>query len=382
MNTSKADLLIIGASTRAAAFSALRAGLQPWCVDLFADADLQARCPVQRLTGKYPEGFAPVIASARPGPWMYTGGLENRAALLEKWQRRRPLWGIWGEPLGKVRDPLRVQDILRDEGLPWVKTRLDPPADRTTRWVVKSRHSSGGLGVRHWTEARNDLPFRAGAYWQEYVEGQAAAAIYAAVNGTVHFLGLTRQLIGTPWLQAKPFQYCGSIGPLVPNAELRQELIVLGSALGRRCNLVGLFGVDGVLTDGHFWAVEVNPRYTASVEVLEYATGLRALAWHRRAFDAAADAPVCVTASDSFFGKAILYAPRDVIFPQEGPWLSALSAAGPIEEMPTFADVPAAGEHLTQGQPILTFFVRQPTLARVENALYNLAADLLRCLYP
>ncbi len=32
-------LLIFGASARAAAFSALRAGLQPWCADLFADAD-------------------------------------------------------------------------------------------------------------------------------------------------------------------------------------------------------------------------------------------------------------------------------------------------------------------------------------------------------
>ena len=30
-------LLLFGASTRAAAFSALRAGLKPWCVDLFAD---------------------------------------------------------------------------------------------------------------------------------------------------------------------------------------------------------------------------------------------------------------------------------------------------------------------------------------------------------
>ena len=42
-------LLLFGASVRAAAFSALRAGLRPWCADLFGDADLQARCPALAL---------------------------------------------------------------------------------------------------------------------------------------------------------------------------------------------------------------------------------------------------------------------------------------------------------------------------------------------
>ena len=43
------DLVIIGASARAAAFSAHRAGMRPWCVDLFGDADLARRFPVRRV---------------------------------------------------------------------------------------------------------------------------------------------------------------------------------------------------------------------------------------------------------------------------------------------------------------------------------------------
>ena len=39
------QLILIGASVRAAAFSALRAGLRPWCADLFGDLDLRQRCP-------------------------------------------------------------------------------------------------------------------------------------------------------------------------------------------------------------------------------------------------------------------------------------------------------------------------------------------------
>ena len=34
-------LILIGASVRAAAFSARAAGYEPWCADLFGDVDLQ-----------------------------------------------------------------------------------------------------------------------------------------------------------------------------------------------------------------------------------------------------------------------------------------------------------------------------------------------------
>src|SRR5215813_1264313 len=87
-------LLIFGASARAAAFSALRAGLRPWCADLFADTDLRACCPALALDpGSYPQGFVQAARQGPPGPWLYTGGLENRPDLVRRLARQRPLWG-------------------------------------------------------------------------------------------------------------------------------------------------------------------------------------------------------------------------------------------------------------------------------------------------
>src|SRR5262245_61077027 len=61
-------LMIFGASARAAAFSALRAGLEPWCADLFADRDLQARCSVARIAPSgYPGNFGALVQSDMPG---------------------------------------------------------------------------------------------------------------------------------------------------------------------------------------------------------------------------------------------------------------------------------------------------------------------------
>ena len=272
------NLILFGASTRAAAFSALRAGLRPWCADLFADADLQARCPAMRLPAAYPNGFLDWIGADLPGPWMYTGGLENRPWLIERMARRRPLWGNNCPVLLNARNPAFVRAAVRAAGLPapavhWYFRR--PPT--AGRWLVKP---VWGLGdpIHFWTAAdAADSPSLL-VYLQEFLEGESQAAVYCGDGKSARLLGVSRQLVGEPWLHAAPFRYCGSIGPLRLEPNARRALEKLGAVLARSCGLRGLFGVDGVLHNAAFWPVEVNPRYTASVEVLEYAGGLSAMA--------------------------------------------------------------------------------------------------------
>src|SRR5258708_22200130 len=77
------NLIILGATARAAAFSARRAGMRPWCVDLFADADLARAFPGRRVApDAFPAGLVHALADAPDGPVMFTGGLENRPHLL------------------------------------------------------------------------------------------------------------------------------------------------------------------------------------------------------------------------------------------------------------------------------------------------------------
>ena len=42
---------------------------------------------------RYPSGLAALAREAPPGPWMYTGGLENWPRLIRQIMRERPLWG-------------------------------------------------------------------------------------------------------------------------------------------------------------------------------------------------------------------------------------------------------------------------------------------------
>jgi predicted ATP-grasp superfamily ATP-dependent carboligase len=364
--TEPTSLLILGASARAAAFSALRAGLRPWCADLFADVDLRRCCPAVRLAGPYPDGFAALLAAAPAAPWLYAGGLENHPRLVSRLARLRPLWGNDAPALKAARSPECVAEAVRSAGLPAPAVRrleaLAPPAGR---WLLKPLRGAGGTGIRFYSGQEKEAT-RARSYLQEYVEGESRSALYVAHGGRTHLLGLTRQLVGESWLHASPFHYCGSVGPLALDDRQRADLERLGAVLATRCGLRGLFGVDGVWRDGILWPVEVNPRYTASVEVLECATGLSALAWHRRAFDPAAPAPAELAPAAGVVGKAVLFARAALTFPSVGPW----------QDDPDFADIPDTGESIEARRPVITAFARGQDVASCLDALREKAAAL------
>src|SRR5687767_10917006 len=108
---SREPLLILGASARAAASSAARAGFAPRAADLFADADLAALCRVTRIDD-YPGEFPAAARKFPPSPWMYTGGLENYPELVDQIAAERPLLGNSGSVLREVRDPFKLAAAL------------------------------------------------------------------------------------------------------------------------------------------------------------------------------------------------------------------------------------------------------------------------------
>src|SRR6187431_1478558 len=100
-------LILVGASVRAAAFSALRAGFSPYAIDLFADRDLAAVCPAVKVAN-YPRGLLAALYRAPDAPWIYTGGLENHPRLVDQMAAIRLLLGNCGEALRRVREPEQV----------------------------------------------------------------------------------------------------------------------------------------------------------------------------------------------------------------------------------------------------------------------------------
>jgi predicted ATP-grasp superfamily ATP-dependent carboligase len=357
------EVLICGASARAAAFSALRAGVTPVCADLFADRDLAAVCAAHPIRSEhYPSRLIELSDSLPSLPWLYTGALENRQDLVDTLSKRHHLMGNRGAVLRAVRDPIRVTEALASEGLPCPRVQLDPqglPRDGT--WLAKPRSSGGGIGIAPLDASAVLVD---GAYYQQRIDGLSLSALYVAEAGKAELLGVTRQWIGRP---GTPFSYVGSLGPWPVTEAEKDRLGALGNRLAAAFSLLGLFGVDFILRDGWPWPVEINPRYTASVEVLELGAGKPLLSRHLEACSSGAvgrprwegevppgqRAPV-------FVGKRILFADRCCRFP------ALLEGEEPrpkpdLFAIPPIADIPHPGTSFRPGDPVLTLFATGST---------------------
>jgi predicted ATP-grasp superfamily ATP-dependent carboligase len=210
-------------------------------------------------------------------------------------------------------------------------------------------------------------------YFQQQLEGQPYAAVFVADRRRAVLIGLTRQLIGEPSFHARPFHYCGSIGPLPIQRNLLTQLTRLGDTLTAEFGLLGLFGVDGMIIDGEFWVIEVNPRYTASVEILELGMELSVLSLHRDACTTgklSSNPAVCATRSGKYIGKAILFAAETINVPD----LSTVFAA-PVRRsasrwsVPSIADIPQDGEQIPAGRPLCTVFAIASSVNSCQCAL-------------
>lgn len=352
-------IAVVGASTRAAAFSLLQAGHQPITADLFADADLARQCPTTQITN-YPDGLLPWLTKTECDAWLYTGALENHPELVDRLARIKPLLGHPADTLRRVRNPLELQAVLSSADLNFPTTK---PTDATTvfnhSWLGKTYNASSGTGT-----GVTEAPFV-----QRKIEGIPLSAVFVGKK----LLGATRQLVGEPWTGAAPYQYCGTIAPWPLPPSCTQQLHKLGETLCHQLDLKHLYGVDLILDNQQqLWTIEINPRYTAATEAIE------------RAHHISAFCPTNNNANPTCVGKAILFATAqlhvtDTLSHQ------LLQQTGKLPNL-EIADIPPPNTTIEVGQPILTIFATTDSSQAVEpqtveQELKRRAQELLQQLY-
>lgn len=399
------QLLIVGSSTRAAAQSAIRGGLTPLCVDGYADFDLRQIAQVVPID-RYPAGLPEATRRLDPLPWMYTGGLENHPRLIEALKFRHCLLGNGPDMLSRVRDPWWLAECLRDARLPALELspRGEGPPAADGRWLRKPLAGAGGRAICVWDEANQaKAPPREPCCFQRRVEGHAYSAQFIAFPGETQLVGVTRQLIGLRGVHAAPFAWCGAVTPVTLPAPVIETMQQIGGTLAAKARLHGAFGCDFIVEGLTPWLTEVNPRYTAAMELLECRRQISLVRRHVEAcvaFDpipasdskshfsnlkfeisgpdpagsrfpltqsAAATGPIC-TAPDRVLGKIVLFADCDRVATDATAFLQGTCTDG----MPFVADLPHPGQSITAGQPICTLFAYD----RTEEACI---ARLLRC---
>ncbi len=359
--TKEPDLLIVGASARAASFSAYLAGFSPIWIDQFADFDLQRNFPGQKVNASsYPPGIVDLASSLNPMNFIYTGAMENHLDVLQQLQARHKLLGNSVKVCRAVRDPQLLKDCWEKAGIMHPETLVTGSKTPPGNWLLKPLRGSGGHGIQ---SCKDKVTGKGDAFYlQQYIDGESRAAVFVGNGTACRLAGVTRQLIGETFLNAAKYAYCGSIGPLDIDQAEREQWQAMGDALCQSFSLEGIFCVDAIKAEGDIYPVEVNPRYSASVEVLERALDLPLLKIHSEACKGKLN--LQLKQAKNVMAKAYLFAGSRLRSPRE---VSQIYVD--TDGLSESADIPVPGTMIEAGHPVMTVFAAAAT---AEAALEEL----------
>jgi len=370
------QILIVGVSTRAIAESAVSSRPGVITLDYFGDRDQKDLVENYSLLRdfKLPFSAKALLQASRRLKFdavVYISNLENHPNVVKKLAQGRVLLGNSEAVLRQVRDWRALRQCCGAEGILCPVTLLpgeERKADPAVRWLHKPILSGGGHGIESW----NGQPIDDAHILQAQVEGRPASMAFAADGQRSVVIGVTEQIIGREELGAKGYRWCGNILPLKLEASKKDGFIgvieKMAARLTHRFGLRGVNGVDLVIAQGRDgepspFLVEVNPRYSASMEMVDRAYGLNVFSAHLDALEGRLPAfSLAEHLEGPYLGKGIVFAHKTVTMPETKNWVKRGRR-----------DIPCPGERIEAGHPICTVLAEGEER---ETCLKNLLASV------
>lgn len=261
-------LVLLGASVRSAAESVRRAGCGHLvAIDQFGDREtlsaadhwlplfsVHAKTIAAELHSIAPKGARLLIAGG------ICGGYEDWTDASLRFASAAP------EVFQQTDCPVFLKELARESDVGFPETTSQPSVAKhwpKGGWLVKRRKSCGGIGV----EFFRGSGLNQDEYLQRRQRGRVVGATFVADENGVQLVGACGLL--TKRMHACPFLFAGAVGPLTLNDTVTDRIAAIGSAFAKRVPIRGPFNIDLAITRDHVTLLEVNPRWSGSMELLE-----------------------------------------------------------------------------------------------------------------
>jgi predicted ATP-grasp superfamily ATP-dependent carboligase len=350
------DLAVIAACARPFVAAAARAGYRSAAFDIFNDVETRrsslCSSPVAYRDGGFDaEDLWRKLCDLCPEgtPVVYGSGLENKPQLIARIAGRFRLLGNTASCVGRLKDPVCFFGLLDLLGIPYPETRFEPPAD-SGRWLVKQAGGSGGMHVRPYSgEARG--------YYQRLVDGLPVSLLFLAHEEAIEIVGYNEQW--TAPAPGSPFRYGGAVGNAALPQGAKDAMAEAASKLAAATGLRGLNSMDFMLDGDKVFALEVNPRLSASFDLYPIPDLLQR---HIRSCQGVASAPMPTSAGSK--AHLIYFAPQEIV-------------VGEGREWPDWVvDLPAAGQRCFAEQPLCSVLAEASDAAAAKALAFARARQL------
>ncbi|RST53064.1 ATP-grasp domain-containing protein [Variovorax sp. MHTC-1] len=376
-------LAVAAISARAMAEAAADDGFDVVALDLFGDVDTRRAAsrwlPIGapgslhidgvrvlaalRELAREREGGEPVVG------WVAGSGFEGEPGLLEEGAAMLPLIGTAAAAVRRLRDPAAFFGFLAAEGLPHPQASFEAPED-PAGWLMKDAHGCGGWHVRRapWPEDERSSAHR---YYQREMPGLPMSATFIANGRDVHVLGFNE--LSVRRFGARPFVFCGAVGPVPVAADLARRVTAIALALAAEFELCGLCSLDFMRDGDAIGVLEVNPRPPASMSLYRARPGSAGLMQaHLRACLERELPPATPSHAQDIEGMEIVFARR--------PLQLDAAAARKLAAWPGIRDLPDAGQRFDIDDPVCTLTASASSALQVRTRLNEGRERLLQSL--
>ncbi|MDZ4851611.1 MAG: ATP-grasp domain-containing protein [Pirellulaceae bacterium] len=408
-------ILAIGASARSAAQSIQQAKHQVVALDLFVDRDLSeiAHCAAIR---EFPESIVEQAASWPDSSILLCGGMENYPEVVAELEKTHPIIGPNSKQILALRelenlarwvDAAEDNDWLRFPESSFPKERktsvidIEPSADDGAavppfdQRLWKPVRGSAGMRIKKLT-VNEPVDFSLG-YAQRFISGPVLGITFLCRPGSTCILGAMRNVTLSDLVPVSfeheihsPFQYAGSMGPIDLKHHVAARLEQWVDKTAQSIEYCGLLQADFIVgNDGFLYLLEFNPRWTASMELIEFSTGLNLVQEQIDAQFGSSRSPIRFPASNSTnrhaqWMKRILYASQRQTISKEtsdammqrstSRWNSSNELSTEVTNNVGWADIPNADTQIDSGTPIATILAKQ-TRNRSSDARHSMAPN-------
>jgi uncharacterized protein len=320
-------------------------------------------------------------------PILFTGGMELQTSAIDQLASEANRPDLSYHSIHKLRDRANWAKWARRSNLIWPTTYPFPlscpfpmssgKVDLVTSWLVKSTHSVGGSHVCDWNEQDQGCPLDSNAanvYLQEKVQGKSVGVSFLSSEHGSIVVGVAKGAYDKEQSFMPRYAYRGSFGPIPIDSERVSKLLDFACNVWIDTGVRGLWQADFILTKDSLALIEINPRWSASMELLDWAFHVELVALHANCVRNAMSAldwrivrqqlQILVAECPSQpIGKMIVYAEQALWVSQSksDAWSERQWRGQSLEDFAQhgyfLADIPVPGTWIEPQQPVLTAYI-------------------------
>ncbi len=355
----KGRVLIAGFATRHVARSAADAGYEVHAIDAFCDQDLSWITKSCRIFEDL-ESLQGLINDAckeiKPDFLVVTSGAEEINS-------SKPVSGNSKETAGRFSDKKKIQEFFEENSVrvPAILPEGVYPV------MLKPCRGAGGWRNTIVNSQEEENDFR--TLWpdtpyirQEIIEGIPCSVSCIAAGGRAKAVSVNLQYL-RGGAGERAYGFAGAATPLTDprSHELKKEAERIAALSG----CTGSIGIDFILTEEGIYAIEINPRFQATLDIIEMSTGFNIFEAHIKACRGIL--PEYVPEAKKVAARRILFAERDLIVRDD------LKKFHPL-----VSDIPRVNEEIEEGGAIISVYGEGPTPEDAESSLDKTIKEIAR----